>query len=196
MWWKNLKKEFASMLVVGRSNSIILPPCHTVQENSICTLVEYPSFLSDSTHNKLERIMQKLSLHIKGRGIYAFEFFEDDKGDVYINEAAPRVHNSYHFTIEAFEKNQFEYFIDAVLGNDLYPVTEVHPFVSMVNLLGHTEGEDYQLKYPNIEGEFKTKIHMYGKKECRKGRKMGHLTLYGKTHNFDYAKKINREYTL
>ena len=191
-----IQSEFACMLIKGKNNHLILPPCRTVQENSICTLVEYPLKLEHSLNEKLTSIMNKLAESLTGPGIYAFEFFETSDGDVLVNEAAPRVHNSYHFSIEAFDQSQFELFIEAALGMKLEMPKEKYLNVTMVNVLGQSSGPDYQLKFPEHSGNYDYKIHLYGKKECRPGRKMGHITLFGNENNRKYAEQIKSEYKI
>jgi phosphoribosylaminoimidazole carboxylase (NCAIR synthetase) len=66
----------------------------------------------------------------------------------------------------------------------------------MINLLGQEISCSYNLNFPFIEGSYEYKIHLYGKKESRLGRKLGHVTLFGNETNIEIAKQINNEYTL
>lgn len=191
-----IKNEFASILFKSNNSSLVLPPCQTFQEDSICKLVKFPAKMHEKQYRDLMNIMKRIENGLDGHGVFAFEFFEDTKGNILVNEAAPRVHNSYHFSMEAFEKNQFDLFLNTVLGEKLESPKQCHAFVSMVNILGQSTGENYDLKIPKFLGDYKYNVHMYGKKMSRVGRKMGHVTLYGETQNFDFAKKINKEYVL
>ena len=191
-----IKSEFACQIIVGKEDYLVLPPCRTIQEDSICRLVQFPAELASNIEKQLENIMQTLGKALNGPGIYAFEFFETMNGEVLVNEAAPRVHNSYHFSIEGLEKSQFELFIDAVLEKPLISKNPKYSYISMINLLGHSEGEDFELALPKLNGDFEMNVHMYGKKVCKPGRKMGHITLYGNVPNFEYAKIISSEYKL
>ncbi len=190
----SIKNEFASLLVKNQHSSVILPPCQTYQEDSICKLVKYPANIQQENFDKIMQIMETLNENLHDTGIFAFEFFEDEDGEIFINEAAPRVHNSYHYTIEGFEKSQFDLFLDAVWDCDLKLPKQCHEYLAMVNILGQSQGENYHLNFPNIDGEYDFKIHMYGKKQSKPGRKLGHVTLYGKEDNFQIAKNLNKEY--
>lgn len=191
-----IKNEYASMLIKNEKNSIIFPPCQTVQEDSICKMVIFPSGLNSDKSQELLNYMKIIDENLKGVGVFAFEFFEDQNGSILVNEAAPRVHNSYHYTMEAYNKSQFDLFFDAVLGHELKIPKLQHKYLSMVNLLGQSTGTDYQLNFPHFEGDFEFKIHMYRKKQSFLGRKLGHITLYGPEENFQFAQKINEEYRL
>ncbi len=191
-----IKNEYASLLVKNSKSSVILPTCQTYQENSICKLVRFPATITKEQDQEICKIMETLNTHLIDTGIYAFEFFEDSEGQILINEAAPRVHNSYHFSMEAFSKSQFDLFLDAVMECELKRPKRKYDYVSMVNILGQSSGEGYTLNFPAIPGEFDLKIHLYGKKLCKAGRKMGHVTLFGNQENFDAAKILNKEYKI
>ncbi|MGJ8563895.1 MAG: 5-(carboxyamino)imidazole ribonucleotide synthase [Alphaproteobacteria bacterium] len=102
-------------------------------------------------------------------GVLAVEFFECENGDLLVNEIAPRVHNSGHWTQNAGCIDQFELHIRAIAG---WPLGDTEPqhAVQMLNLIG----EDASM-WPQLAKDPKTFIHLYGKKETRKGRKMGHV---------------------
>lgn len=103
-------------------------------------------------------------------GVLTLEFFATTRGPVF-NEMAPRVHNSGHWTIEGAATSQFENHIRAVAGLPLGDTKTVASAVEMVNLIGNEALDcgDYLL-------ELDTHLHLYGKKQARPGRKMGHLT--------------------
>ena len=191
-----IKAEYACMLVKGQQNSIILPICKTYQENEVCQLVSYPSDINGFGEKVIESAISKIDNDINAAGVYAFEFFETTTGEFFINEAAPRVHNSYHLSIEGFSRSQFDLLIECALGLKISDIEIRYKYLSMVNILGQNAGEDYNLSFPDIAGEFDFKIHLYGKKQAKPGRKLGHLTLFGATQNLDYAKKINKEYRI
>lgn len=192
----DIKEEFAVMLVKGAKNYIILPPCKTIQKDSVCELVSYPSNYCHEILVQINESMEKIANSLDGIGVFAFEFFLTKNGEIIVNEAAPRVHNSYHFSIEAFDRSQFDLVRDIVMGIDLNDVKEVYPYATMVNLLGTSNSSDYFLTFPYFNDDTQFKIHLYGKKEMRNGRKMGHVTLYGDHDNFLIAQKINEEYRL
>ena len=107
-------------------------------------------------------------------GLLSVEFFVVGQDRLVINEIAPRPHNSGHYSLQACPTSQFEQHIRAITGLPLGK-TEPHSAAAMANLLGDlwTEGEpewSYTLEIPDVH------LHLYGKKEARPGRKMGHLT--------------------
>jgi 5-(carboxyamino)imidazole ribonucleotide synthase len=107
-------------------------------------------------------------------GVLCVEFFVDDSGRVLINEIAPRPHNSGHLTIDASRTSQFEQQVRALCGLPLGSVAAHRP-AAMANLLGNLWAEGIPdwptaLAYPGVS------LHLYGKREARAGRKMGHLT--------------------
>jgi 5-(carboxyamino)imidazole ribonucleotide synthase len=112
-------------------------------------------------------------------GVLCIEFFLTPSGRLYINEMAPRPHNSGHLTIDACVTSQFEQQLRAVCGLPL-GATELLTPAAMVNLLGDIwqEGEP---DWPAACAFPAVKLHLYGKREARRGRKMGHLTARGPT---------------
>jgi 5-(carboxyamino)imidazole ribonucleotide synthase len=118
--------------------------------------------------------------------------FIDKKGDVLVNETAPRVHNSGHHTIEANYSSQFDMLWRVMLGYPLGNTDHILP-ASIVNLVGAEgfsgpavyEGLDEVLKMENVF------VHIYGKKETRPGRKMGHVTIVSKDRQ-DLSFKAHR----
>ncbi len=103
-------------------------------------------------------------------GVMGIEFFALDDGRLVVNEIAPRVHNTGHWTIEACAVNQFEQQIRAVAGWPLGDPSR-HANAVMTNLIG-----DEIDAWPNLAAEPHTALHLYGKSEARPGRKMGHAT--------------------
>ena len=110
-------------------------------------------------------------------GVLAVELFVVD-GELYVNELAPRPHNSGHWTLDAARTSQFEQQVRAVCGIGLGATTMTAPAVAMVNLLG----DRWLRGVPDWEralAEPRTSLHLYGKATARPGRKMGHLTVTG-----------------
>lgn len=103
-------------------------------------------------------------------GVLTLEFFATAEGPVF-NEMAPRVHNSGHWTIEGAATSQFENHIRAVAGLPLGDTRTVADTVEMANLIGRAVGDT-----PRLLAEPDTHVHLYGKKQAREGRKMGHVT--------------------
>ena len=111
-------------------------------------------------------------------GVLTAELFQTGKGTLLINELAPRVHNSGHFTLDACVTSQFEQHLRAVLGLPLGGPEQMIPAV-MVNLLGDLwdKGEP---RWEAVLSRPDAKLYLYGKSEARPGRKMGHVTFLGK----------------
>jgi 5-(carboxyamino)imidazole ribonucleotide synthase len=103
-------------------------------------------------------------------GVLTIEFFVMPDGSLVANEMAPRVHNSGHWTIEGALTSQFEQHIRAVAGWPLGPTTRVAG-IEMLNLIG----EDANA-WPELSGDPNVRLHLYGKRDARSGRKMGHFT--------------------
>ena len=108
-------------------------------------------------------------------GVLTCEFFAGADGPVF-NEMAPRVHNSGHWTIEGAETSQFENHIRAICGLPLGPTTLTGDRVEMENLIG-----DEWLRWPDLIAQEGAHLHLYGKRETRAGRKMGHVTRLART---------------
>ena len=143
--------------------------------------VEYvlsPARISNQIEKKAQEIARQVSEAFQHVGLLAVELFVTKEGDVWVNEVAPRPHNSGHFSIEASYTSQFEQHIRALL--DL-PLGSTQNKVSgvMVNLVG-SENHQGPVRYKNIEHIMAIEgvnPHIYGKKETRPFRKMGHITI-------------------
>jgi 5-(carboxyamino)imidazole ribonucleotide synthase len=109
-------------------------------------------------------------------GLLGVEMFALPDGRLLVNELAPRPHNSGHYTQDACVTSQFEQHIRAVCGLPLGAVDLLSP-VCMVNLMG----EDYPLDVAAALQDRRVKLHLYGKKEPRPHRKMGHLNVLGES---------------
>jgi 5-(carboxyamino)imidazole ribonucleotide synthase len=109
-------------------------------------------------------------------GLLCIEFFVSSAGEVLINELAPRPHNSGHLTIEAHETSQFSQQIRAICGLPLGATTARRPAAAMANLLGElwAGGEP---DWAHALADTGVSLHLYGKQQAARGRKMGHLTV-------------------
>ena len=116
---------------------------------------------------------------IDGIGTIGIEMFCTKDNKIILNEMAPRVHNSGHYTIEACECSQFDNHVRAILSLPLGSTRMITPAAVMINLLGEKEGDGYPVgieKALEIKG---THVHVYGKTTTNIGRKMGHVTAIG-----------------
>ncbi len=185
--------EIASVVCRSVTGEIALyPTVKSMQQNSICFQVEYTKeFAASQTAREAGRLAQEIAQKLGYVGALAVEFFVvNDK--LFVNEIAPRVHNSGHFTIDACAGSQFENHLRAGLGMSLESPNPTHPAALMVNLLwpeAHTEFAPLYAKLtcgdPWPEN---VKLHWYGKSEARPNRKMGHFTVYGK--NIEECRKL------
>lgn len=189
-------KELAVIIARDMKNNIaIYPIVETVHKRNICQLVYAPAPINRSAMNRAVKLATSIAKHLKGAGVFAIEMFLDKKGHVYINEIAPRVHNSGHFSIEACETSQFEQQIRAITGLSLGSTKMKVPAAVMVNILGERDSE------AKLEGLEKAlaidgvSVHIYGKREVRIDRKMGHITAIGQSLEQAYKKaRRAREY--
>jgi 5-(carboxyamino)imidazole ribonucleotide synthase len=174
------EKELAVMVTRSRNGeSVVYPVAETVQRDHICHEVIVPAGVSPEIAEEAARIALRAVECVGGTGTFGVEMFLLAGGRVIVNELAPRVHNSGHYTIEGALCSQFENHVRAVFGLPLGSTNLVAPAVAMVNLLGHLKapaiahGVDRALAVPGAH------VHIYGKVMSAKGRKMGHVTALG-----------------
>ncbi len=137
-----------------------------------------PSSISEDVQHQIDQIAQQFIEAADSPGLFAIELFLDKNGKVWVNETAPRLHNSGHQTQEGNSNSQFEQMY-RVLKNLPLADTETVSFSGMVNLVGE-ECFSGKAKYEGIEEILKlpkTYVHLYGKSETKPGRKMGHINV-------------------
>lgn len=156
----------------GNGETYCLPVGENVHVNHILHETIVPARISSETKQLAEEAARKIAEHLQLIGTLAVEMFVLKDGQIIINELAPRPHNSGHYSIEACNISQFAQHIRAVAG---WPLREpkLHSPVVMVNVLGqHVAPLSNSItKYPHWS------IHLYGKKEAKVNRKMGHVTI-------------------
>ncbi|KAJ3182205.1 phosphoribosylaminoimidazole carboxylase ade2 [Gaertneriomyces sp. JEL0708] len=177
-------KELAVMVARSANGASDTYPCvETVQKDNICHVVIAPAQIDGLVARKAQQVAEKAVTALKGTGIFGVEMFLLANGDILINEIAPRPHNSGHYTIEACHTSQFEQHLRCILGMPLGSTAMKVPASAMVNILGldsGDEGMEMTLRPCAVAlGLPGATVHLYGKKECRKGRKMGHVTVVG-----------------
>ena len=157
------------------------PVVDTVQVDGMCAEVTYPSQLSEHTQRHMIELARSIAEFVDSQGVLAVEFFIVGER-VYINELAPRPHNSGHLTIEGSQTSQFVNHLRGVLGLDLGPTEMTAPAVAMVNLVGpEAAAREGGSTTPTAAAVWKVKdatVHWYGK-SSRPGRKLGHVTALG-----------------
>jgi 5-(carboxyamino)imidazole ribonucleotide synthase len=170
-------------VIVARSSTgeaRAFPVFENRHENGILDVTLWPAQIPENTLLEAERLALEIAAQLEVIGLLTVEMFVTADGQVIVNELAPRPHNSGHLSIEASPTSQFEQAIRAVCGLKLGEVTPHGPSV-MVNLLGDlwtALGEPNWTAALEVEG---VHLHLYGKREARPGRKMGHITALGKT---------------
>jgi 5-(carboxyamino)imidazole ribonucleotide synthase len=193
------EKELAIMIARNQKGEIIhYPVAHTVQENHICHFVVIPSDISYDIEKKIKDAAQKAMEAIDAVGIFAFEFFLTKKGELYLNESAPRPHNSGHYTLEGCATSQFHNHVRSVFNLPLGQTKLRSPEVIMLNLLGTTNAPAELSPISEFLSIPDGHLHLYGKKTSRIGRKMGHFTLLGdnKESMLQTLKKLKETYSL
>jgi 5-(carboxyamino)imidazole ribonucleotide synthase len=177
-------KEISIIVAVNdKGEQAIYPPVDMIF-NSDLNLLDYqvsPAILPDKIFRKAEAIALKVVKQLRSAGIFAIEMFTDKHDDVWVNETAPRVHNSGHHTIEANYSSQFDMLWRIMLG---YPLGNTKPIMhsALVNLIGadNNKGSSYYKGLDEVLALNNVFVHIYGKKETRPGRKMGHITILSK----------------
>lgn len=175
------KNELAVIVARNVSGEIKTYPVVEMEFHPEANQVEYvlcPARINDTVAQKAREVALKVSEKLQNVGLLAVEMFQTHDDEILINEVAPRPHNSGHYSIEASYTNQFEQHLRAILdlplGNTASKVSGI-----MVNLVG-AEGYTGPVVYENIEKIMAmpgVTPHIYGKKETRPFRKMGHVTI-------------------
>ncbi|ENI5845393.1 5-(carboxyamino)imidazole ribonucleotide synthase [Flavobacterium psychrophilum] len=189
------KNELAVIVVRNPSGEVKTYPVVEMEFHPEANQVEYvicPARIEDKVAQKAKKIALNVSKKFNHVGLLAVEMFQTQNDEILVNEVAPRPHNSGHHTIEASYTSQFENHIRAILdlplGNTNSKVAGI-----MVNLVG-AEGFSGDVIYENIEKILAINgvtPHIYGKRETRPFRKMGHVTIVNE--NMTEARKIAEE---
>ena len=141
----------------------------------------FPARVTPEIESKAQTLAKKIMEEIKGVGVLAVEMFLTNSGELLVNELAPRPHNSGHHTIETCRTSQFENHIRGVLGHPLGSCERSY-FGLTFNLIGESDGDTTYEGIDELFANTGVQPHLYGKKECRVGRKMGHVTITGNTY--------------
>ncbi|KAJ3226765.1 phosphoribosylaminoimidazole carboxylase ade2 [Clydaea vesicula] len=173
-------KELAVMVARGRDGEVLsYPVVETIQKNNVCQLVIAPAQIDGKVAKKAKEVAELAISGYKGAGVFGVEMFLLEDGNIYLNEIAPRPHNSGHYTIEACYTSQFENHVRAIAGLPLGNTDMKVPAAIMINILGSELGANNTLLPCTASLPLPgTTVHLYGK-EWRSGRKMGHITTVG-----------------
>lgn len=159
----------------------IYPVAFNIHKNNILDTTIVPAGISETLETHAKEIGKQVMDVFDGVGTFCIELFVKDENTIYINEVAPRPHNSGHYTIEGCRVNQFENHIRAIVGLPLGDTTLMTPTV-MINLLGEeTNGKATVLGLEQAYNILGVNLHIYGKETSKIGRKMGHITVTAPT---------------
>lgn len=173
--------ELAVIAVRGADGAIATyDPVLTIQEEHICRFVVAPSGQPESVQREATRAASVAVHVVEAIGVVGVELFLHQNGSVLVNELAPRPHNTGHLSIDACVTSQFENHWRAVLGWPLGSTRLLAP-AAMANLLGERNGTADLAGLAEALSAVDSHVHFYGKREVRRGRKMGHITALGQT---------------
>lgn len=188
----SFEKELAVMVARSTKGEIVIyPVVETIHKNNICDTVIVPAPISDKAKKRAQRLAIKVMKHLKGAGVFGIEMFLVKGNNVFVNEIAPRVHNSGHYSIEACFTSQFEQHIRAITGLPLGSPDLIAKVSVMKNILGSKFGDGFPEGIEKALAIQGVSLHIYGKHEVRPQRKMGHITVIGNTIE-ECLKKANR----
>jgi len=172
--------EVSVVLARGLNGDVVTYTiAENVHEGGILDVSIVPARINEELANKVTNAARQIATSLDYVGVMAVEFFISN-GELLVNEIAPRPHNSGHYTLDACVTDQFEQQVRAVCGLPLGDTTLLTPVV-MINMLGdiwhNGKAPEWSklLDHPNI------KLHLYGKREARAGRKMGHYNVVAST---------------
>lgn len=182
----DLERELSVILVRGADGAVaVYPAGENVHRNGILHTTMVPARVAPSLAQEAAEIALGVAESLEYVGVLGVELFVANGGRLYVNEIAPRPHNSGHYTIDASATDQFEQQLRAMCGLPLGSTRLLSP-VTMVNLLGDlwAHGEPAWEKALAVSG---VRLHLYGKSEARPRRKMGHLTCVAETSEKAWA---------
>jgi 5-(carboxyamino)imidazole ribonucleotide synthase len=192
----DFEKELSVIAVRDiKGNIKTYPIVETIHENNILQIVLAPAPISSEQSKKAEEFAKKVLSHLEGAGAFGIEIFLTKSGEILVNEIAPRVHNSGHFTIEACNTSQFENHLRAVSEMELGSTEMKVGTAVMINILGDRTGEVKPQGVEEAEKLGNVFVHIYGKKEVKPERKMGHLTVVGENLD-EVLEKANKARSL
>jgi 5-(carboxyamino)imidazole ribonucleotide synthase len=175
-------KELAVMVARSVDNEIATYDIvQTIHERNICLEVIAPAEADAKAIKEAKKVAKDVAKLLKGAGMFGIEMFLTDEGKILVNEIAPRVHNSGHYTMDANRTSQFEQHIRAIAGLPLGDSSMVVPAAVMINILGERDGPtkltglSQVLKNPGVS------VHIYGKSPTKVDRKMGHINATAKS---------------
>jgi 5-(carboxyamino)imidazole ribonucleotide synthase len=178
--WVDFEKEVSVVAARGLDGSFAhYGVVENTHDRHILDVTVAPADVSPEVEKEAVEIARGIFEELEIVGTACVEFFLTSKGKLLVNELAPRPHNSGHWTIEGAATSQFEQQLRAVCGLPLGSTERVRP-TAMANLLGDL-WMDSEPDWAKMCSLPEVKLHLYGKKEARPGRKMGHITALAET---------------
>ena len=177
----DIEKELSVIVAKNDKGEVKVFPVTEMVTDPRLNLLDFnicPSEISDEIQSQIDKIVRKFIQAIASSGLFAIELFLDKDGKVWVNETAPRLHNSGHLTQEGNSNSQFEQMY-RVIKNLPLADTDADKYSGMFNLVGE-EGYQGKAYYEGLEEVLKlpkTYVHLYGKTETKSGRKMGHINI-------------------
>ena len=171
--WVPFEKEL-SIIVARNLNGDVntFPIAENVHFNQILHTSSVPANITESVKSTVDQYAEKIASSFHLVGVLAIELFVTNDGQVFVNELAPRPHNSGHYSMNAGETSQFNQHVRAICNLPLGSTELLKPVV-MVNILGEHVEEVLKV----MKQDSSLKVHLYGKEESKKGRKMGHINI-------------------
>lgn len=176
-----IEKEIAVIIGVSpKGDMAVYEPVDMVFDPKLNLLSHQisPAKIDQNLTYKIEAIAQKVAKALQSPGLFAIELLLDKAGNVLVNEAAPRVHNSGHHSIEACYSSQYDMLLRIMLGYPLGNPKQILP-AAIVNIVGepNANGPASYTGLKKVLSLQNTFVHIYGKSHVKPGRKMGHVTI-------------------
>ncbi len=178
------KKELAVLVARDQHGNNAVYPAIEMEftESNLVSFLISPAQIDATIESEAQRIAIQCADAFNSAGLFAVEFFLSQQDELWVNEIAPRPHNSAHHTIEGFYASQYEQLLRVLLNKPLASTEMIQP-CAMVNIVGDKAGK-YQLKYMKELMQLKgVYIHLYGKEESKPNRKLGHVTIVNADRN-------------
>ena len=177
----DIDKELSIIVARNEKGETKVFPVTEMVADPILNLLDFnicPTAISEDVQSQIDAIANQFLQTVESPGLFAIELFLDKNGKVWVNETAPRLHNSGHQSQEGNANSQFEQMYRVVTNAPLAD-TDALTFSGMLNLVG-AEGYSGKVVYEGIDEVLnmpKTYIHLYGKADTKPGRKMGHINV-------------------
>lgn len=177
------ERELSTIIVRNLAGDVAFyPVVENLHEQSILRLTRAPAAIPDEIRHKAWQVAAQVMTVLDDYGVFCIEMFLTAGGDIYVNEIAPRPHNSGHYTIEACVTSQFEQVVRVITGMPLGSTQLRSPAV-MVNVLGNAQvdGAYTFMGVEDVLAQADTHLHLYGKHSTRALKKIGHITALGES---------------